>query len=205
MGPLVEEFEKKYWDHNQLVVGIDEAGRGPMAGPCMVGAVIFPIGFYDPSINDSKKLSKTKRDALVDVIKKHALWFDIITIDVETIDRLNIYRAVQDAMTRLAIAANVDVVLTDAMPLELVDSVEVVSIVKGDQRSMSIAAASILAKTSRDQYMEALDAEYPEYGFAGHKGYGTAKHKQAILKYGRTQYHRKSFKFKDETQISLDI
>lgn len=204
MGSLIDEFESVYWQDHQRVVGIDEAGRGPMAGPCMVSAVVFPQGFYDARINDSKQLSAKKREALSTIIVEHALWHQTIVVDVETIDRKNIYRAVQDAMHELALASQASVILTDAMPLTL-DGVMVQAIVKGDARSMSIAAASILAKTQRDAYMKALDRDYPEYGFASHMGYGTAKHKAAILQYGRTIHHRKTFKFKDETQLSLDI
>lgn len=205
MGSLVEEFETKYWNNNQLVVGIDEAGRGPMAGPCMVAAVVFPKGFYDASINDSKKLSHKQRETLISIIKDNALWYDIITIDEQTIDTLNIYKAVQASMNTLALSAPVDVVLTDAMPLPNIQEKEIISIIKGDSRSISIAAASILAKTARDKYMMELHDQYPMYGFDKHKGYGTKAHKEAILKFGRSPHHRTTFKFKDETQISFDI
>ena len=198
MGSLIEEFESIYWQQNKRVVGIDEAGRGPMAGPCMVSAVVFPLGFYDARINDSKKLSAKKREALRTLIVDNALWHQTLEVGVDVIDEKNIYRAVHDAMRELALASGCCVVLTDAMPLSL-DGVEVQAIVKGDARSMSIAAASILAKTARDALMKRLDESYPEYGFASNMGYGTPKHKQAMLKYGRTIHHRKTFKFKDET------
>lgn len=204
MGSLIEEFERPNWEQGHVVVGIDEAGRGPMAGPCMVAAVVFPKGFQDGRINDSKKLSPKKRAELVNLIQTNALWYQVDVIDVETIDRVNIYRAVQESMQRLAKQAPAQIVLTDAMPLPDINK-EVHAIVKGDARSISIAAASILAKTCRDQVMIELDAKYPEYGFKNHMGYGTKAHKEAILKYGRTSEHRKSFKFKDETQISFDI
>ncbi len=205
MGSLIEEFENVFWGQDKLVVGIDEAGRGPMAGPCMVAAVVFPKGFYHPDINDSKKLSKAKRERLVEIIENNALWYHVSTISEETIDAKNIYRAVQDEMTLLSKLYSVDVILTDAMPLPEIVDTEVHSIIKGDARSMTIAAASILAKTARDKYMIELDSKYPIYGFGKHMGYGTKAHKEAILKYGRTPHHRKTFKFKDEAQISFDI
>lgn len=204
MGSLIDEFEVKYWEQGKLVVGIDEAGRGPMAGPCVVSGVIFPKGFYDPRINDSKQLTEKKREELVSFIESNALWTATEIIPVAVIDRDNIYRATQRAMEKIAIESKAAIALTDAMPLEGVD-IPFEAIVKGDARSLSIAAASILAKTVRDGLMRMYDLEYPEYGFAKHKGYGTKMHKEAILKFGRCPIHRQSFRFKDETQISFDI
>ena len=201
---LLNEYEIKAWKNQKLVVGIDEAGRGPMAGPCVVCGVVFPIGYENELINDSKQLSQTKRESLVEIIKRDALAYEIKIVSVEAIDELNIYQATKLAMMDIAQKMQADLVLTDAMPFEA-DDKEVISIVKGDQLSISIAAASILAKTKRDEIMFELDALYPEYGFKDHKGYGTKKHKEAIFKYGRTPIHRKSFRFKDEGQISLDI
>ena len=201
---LLNEYEIKAWKNQKLVLGIDEAGRGPMAGPCVVCGVVFPIGYENELINDSKQLSQTKRESLVEIIKRDALAYEIKIVSVEAIDELNIYQATKLAMMNIAHKMQPDLVLTDAMPFELEDK-EVISIVKGDQLSISIAAASILAKTKRDEIMFEFDALYPEYGFKDHKGYGTKKHKEAILKYGRTPIHRKSFRFKDEGQISLDI
>lgn len=201
---LTQEFESKYWHQEKLVLGLDEAGRGPMAGPCVVAGVIFPKGYQNPEINDSKKMTDKKRQAIVKQIYEDALSYEIKIISVEMIDKYNIYRATQFAMASLAEKMKADVVLSDAMPLEVKDK-EVISIVKGDQRSISIAAASIIAKTVRDEMMIEYDALYPEYGFKNHKGYGTQKHKAAILKYGRTKIHRRSFRFKEEDQISFDI
>lgn len=201
---LLNEYEIKAWKNQKLVLGIDEAGRGPMAGPCVVCGVVFPIDYENELINDSKQLSQTKRESLVEIIKRDALAYEIKIVSVEAIDELNIYQATKLAMMDIAQKMQPDLVLTDAMPFELEDK-EVISIVKGDQLSISIAAASILAKTKRDEIMFEFDALYPEYGFKDHKGYGTKKHKEAILKYGRTPIHRKSFRFKDEGQISLDI
>lgn len=201
---LTEEFEKNYWALDKDVLGLDEAGRGPMAGPCVVCGVIFPKGYDNPLINDSKKLSDKKRQEIVEVIYQDAKVYQIEVVSVETIDELNIYKATQMAMEKIARDLNASVVLSDAMPLN-VENKEVVSIVKGDARSISIAAASIIAKTVRDAMMIELDAKYPKYGFKNHKGYGTKAHKEAILKYGRTSAHRKSFRFKEEVQMSLDI
>ncbi|RNM29059.1 ribonuclease HII [Erysipelothrix rhusiopathiae] len=204
MGSLIDEFEVNYWEQGKLVVGIDEAGRGPMAGPCVVSGVIFPKGYYDARINDSKQLSEKQRDELVSIIELNALWTFTEIIPVDIIDRDNIYRATQNAMKKIAIESKADIVLTDAMPFDDI-AIPVEAIVKGDARSLSIAAASILAKTVRDGLMKVYDLEFPEYGFAKHKGYGTKQHKEAILKFGRCPIHRKSFRFKDETQISFDI
>lgn len=200
---LIHEFEVPYWNEGHLVCGIDEAGRGPMAGPCVVCGVVFPIGFDHPDITDSKKLSPHKRQELVSLIQSEALMYCYEVVDVATIDTLNIYAATQQAMQHIADTLDAGVVLTDAMPLRTSKIHE--SLIKGDQRSLSIAGASILAKTYRDALMVEYDRSYPEYGFKKHKGYGTREHKQAILKYGRTPIHRSSFRFKDEKQISLDI
>lgn len=195
---LTQEFEQKFWNQQILVVGTDEAGRGPMAGPLVVAAVVFPIGFDHPLIDDSKKLSAKKREAVVEIIKESALWYDFEIVDEETIDTLNIYRATQRAMGLLVERSIGSYALTDAMPLVDTDK-PFDAIVKGDQRSLSIAAASILAKTERDAIMMQLDTLYPEYDFVHNKGYGTKKHKAAIAQYGRTKHHRKTFKFKDES------
>ncbi len=201
---LIEEFEALYWQEDKLLIGIDEAGRGPLAGPCVVCGVVFPMGYHNPEINDSKKLSESKRQKLKEIIMKDALYFDIQVVSVETIEKLNIYQATKQAMQNIAKNSDVSIVLTDAMPFKL-ENKEVIDIVKGDQRSISIAAASILAKTIRDELMMELDAIYPEYGFKTHKGYPTKKHKEAILKYGRTKAHRDNFRMKEEVLISLDI
>lgn len=200
---LTQEFEAKYWAQNKLVLGLDEAGRGPMAGPCVVVGVIFPKGYDNDLIDDSKKLSVKKRQEIVKMIYDDALEYGVGIIPVEDIDRLNIYQATKVAMEAIAHDLDCDVVLTDALPIDVNKETE--SIIKGDARSISIAAASIIAKTIRDQIMIEYDKKYPEYGFKNHKGYGTKKHKEAILKYGRTPIHRKSFRFKNEDQMSLDI
>lgn len=201
---LIKEFEKTYWDKLELVLGIDEAGRGPMAGPLVVSGVIFPINYDHPLINDSKKLTEKQRVSLALEIQSSAIWTKTIVVSPEEIDSSNIYKETQEAMTKIANESIAQMVLSDAMPLPNCDK-SYLSIIKGDQRSISIAAASILAKTKRDELMIAYDAVYPEYGFKSHKGYGTKKHKEAILKFGRCKIHRQTFRFKDENQISSDI
>lgn len=192
---LNKEFELPLWNQYETICGIDEAGRGPMAGPVVVASVIFPKYYDNEYINDSKKLSGKKRDALYDEIIKDCIWYQIEVVEPNVIDTLNIYRATQVAMKKLALKSKADIVLTDAMPLD--DTINHQSIIKGDTRSISIAAASIIAKTYRDRLMIEYDKIYPEYGFAKHKGYGTKQHKEAIHKYGRCPIHRASFQFKD--------
>lgn len=197
------EYEQAPWRLGQLVVGIDEAGRGPLAGPCLVCGVVFPIGYENDAINDSKQLSARKRDQLADVIRHDALAILIERVEADEIDRLNIYEATKQAMIRIALASGCQYVLSDAMklPLDLV----VEAIVKGDQKSVSIAAASIIAKTERDAIMLAYDAVYPEYGFAQHKGYGTKQHIAALAKFGPTPIHRQSFHVHQLEQMTLDL
>lgn len=186
------DYEHQYWPLEQLVVGIDEAGRGPLAGPLTVAGVIFPIGYENPDIYDSKALSEKKREELFQTIQEDALWFEIIQVGPEEIDKHNIYRADQITMEQIANDSKAPVVLTDAMPL-LIDDKKIIPLIKGDQKSISIAAASILAKVTRDHTMLAYDKEYPEYGFAKHKGYPTKQHLEALHTYGVTKIHRKSF------------
>lgn len=190
-------------DHDQILVGIDEAGRGPMAGPLVVSGVVFPYGYENKELDDSKKLTEKKREALFSIIKKDALWYEICFVDEPTIDMKNIYKATQDAMIEIAMAAPVSFVLTDAMKLPGVDK-DVSAIIKGDHKSISIAAASILAKVSRDHYMQHLAVLYPQYGFAKHKGYPTKAHKAALKQYGVLPCHRKSYgPVKEALEIKL--
>ena len=184
-------YEQPFWDKNQLVIGIDEAGRGPLAGPLIVAGVVLPIGYHHALINDSKQLSEKKRKLLFHEIMSNACEVIIVIVDETTIDRENIYQATRQAMANIARCSIAQAVLTDAMPLTLDKSVT--SIIKGDSKSISIAAASIIAKVIRDTKMKHLDKIYPEYGFAKHKGYGTKAHIDAIQIYGITPIHRKSF------------
>lgn len=188
------KFEQQAYDlGKKYIVGLDEAGRGPMAGPLVVGAVIFPQGYYNDKINDSKKLTEKKREELYQIIIQEALAYQIEIIDVADVDRLNVYQASKkgmiDAIDYLSIRP--DYALTDAMPLG--DVIEHQAIVKGDAKSLSIGAASILAKVTRDHIMNDYAKIYPEYGFEKHKGYPTKQHKEALKAYGVTPIHRRSF------------
>lgn len=196
-------YEHEFWEKNLLVTGIDEAGRGPLAGPLSVAGVVFPVGYENPEIYDSKSLSEKKRNILYDVILKDALWYEIIEVSEETIDRYNILEADRRAMNQIAIDSIGNVILTDAMKLG-VDK-PVTDLIKGDQKSVSIAAASILAKVTRDRIMEMYDGIYPEYGFAKNKGYPTKAHLEAIDQYGIVKIHRKSFGPVKARQLKFDF
>ncbi|WP_394120552.1 ribonuclease HII [Planococcus donghaensis] len=177
-----------------LVAGIDEAGRGPLAGPVVTAAVILPEDCSSLiGLNDSKQLSKAKRDQFAEIIKKIAISYSVHIQPPEEIDRVNIYRATKGSMAAAALALSPapDIVLADAMMLNLPMPCE--SIIKGDAKSLSIAAASILAKTGRDALMEEYAAQYPQYGFEKHAGYGTKEHVSALEKHGPCRIHRKTF------------
>ena len=197
------EYELKYWKENTLVCGIDEAGRGPLAGPLVTAGVVFPVGYENPDIYDSKAISEKKRNELYDVIRRDALRFEILIISEKDIDRLNIYRADQVAMGDIAVHLGTSVVLSDAMPLQTGQTC--IPLIKGDQKSISIAAGSILAKVTRDRIMEYYDRIYPGYGFAKHKGYPTREHLSALDQYGITPIHRLSFGPVAGRQMSLDL
>ena len=197
------DYEHEAWAAGKLVLGIDEAGRGPLAGPLVCAGVVFPAGYENPEIYDSKAISEKKRDILFDVIKEDALYYEIRSVTPEEIDRYNIYRADQMAFAEIAEDLPADVVLTDAMPLE--NDSRVIPLVKGDQKSVSIAAGSILAKVTRDRIMKEYDAVYPQYGFAKHKGYPTRQHLAAIETYGITEIHRRSYGPVAATQMKLDL
>ncbi len=186
------EYEKLAWEKGLTVVGIDEAGRGPLAGPLVVAGVVFPVGYDSGEINDSKQLTEKKRERLYDIIIKDALFYQIEIVEPEEIDRINILEADRAAMARIALAAPTDIVLTDAVDLYIKKNVT--SLIKGDTLSCSIAAGSILAKVTRDRLMYEYDKLYPEYGFAKHKGYGTKAHMEALRKYGACPIHRRSFR-----------
>lgn len=191
------DYQNQFYSKKvKLIVGVDEAGRGPLAGPVVAAAVIFPRAYINKEINDSKQLSEKKREELFETIKKDAIAYGVGIVDAETIDKLNIYEATKVAMTEAIknLKTKFDLILTDAMPLKGFD-VEVVPIIKGDAKALPIAAASIIAKVTRDHMMDELDKKYPEYGFKEHKGYGTAKHMEALKKYGPVKgLHRFSYK-----------
>lgn len=177
-----------------LIAGVDEAGRGPLAGPLVVGAVILPIGCHLPSINDSKKLSAKQREQLYHVIKKVAISVQHTIIDIDVIDQLNIYNATVHGMYHVIneLHQKPHAVLIDAVPLPDLE-MHSLSLIGGDAISASIGAASIIAKVERDKLMLELDKQFPQYGFAKHKGYGTAEHLKALQQYGPCPIHRKSF------------
>lgn len=197
------DYEHTYWPMDQLIVGIDEAGRGPLAGPLSVAGVVFPVGYENPYIYDSKALTEKKRDELFEVIKDDALWFEIIEVSEEEIDRYNILEADRRAMKQIALDAPCNIVLTDAMKLDIDKTV--IDLIKGDQKSISIAAGSILAKVTRDRIMLEYDAIYPQYGFAKNKGYPTKAHMEAIEQYGITPIHRRSYGPVKFHQEQLDL
>lgn len=191
----------------KAVAGVDEVGRGPLAGPVVAAAVILPLGFTHPEIKDSKMLSAKQREKLAPIIQQSAECWSLGSIDVDGIDRLNILRASLTAMAQAlqGLSCRPDCALIDGnqrIPSEIfaefgcntVQPLYQRTIVKGDQVCLSIAAASIIAKVARDQMMVAFDKQYPEYGFAGHKGYGSAAHLAALQRYGPTPIHRRSFK-----------
>lgn len=189
------EFENKaYADGYKTVCGIDEAGRGPLAGPVCAAAVILPEGLIIEGLNDSKKLSEKKREALYDVITEKAVAYGIAMVDEKTIDEINILQATFLAMRNAVDALSVkpDCALIDGNQKPGL-SIEERTIIKGDAKSMSVAAASILAKVTRDRYMLELDEKYPEYQFNKHKGYGTKLHYECIEKFGASEVHRRTF------------
>lgn len=191
----LHEFDLAYMDRGiAQLAGVDEAGRGPLAGDVYAAAVILPRDFYIPDINDSKKLTEAKREKLFPIIKQNALAYCIASVGAAVIDEINILQATFLAMRQAVdgLAVLPDYVLIDgnrdpglSVPGECV--------VKGDGKSQSIAAASILAKVARDNYMYTMAEKYPQYGFEKHKGYGTKLHVARILEYGACEIHRKTF------------
>ena len=189
----MKEYEYGYEDH-VLLCGIDEVGRGPLAGPVVAGAVILPRDCQILYLNDSKKLSEKKREALFLEIKEKAVAYAVGVVGAEKVDEINILQATYEAM-RLAVGklgVEPQVLLNDAVTIPGLP-MEQVPIIKGDAKSVSIAAASVLAKVTRDHMMEEYDTLFPEYGFAKHKGYGTAAHISALKEYGPCPIHRRSF------------
>ena len=195
--PIAPDFsieQKSIATGKQTIAGVDEAGRGPLAGPVTAAAVILDPNNMPDGLNDSKKLTEKRRELLFDEILKtsHVAW---CSLNAETIDFINIreaaLRAMEISIHRLPIKANYAMIDGRDVPKGLTDIGE--AFVKGDARSLSIAAASIIAKVVRDRMMVEADKHFPEYGFAGHKGYGSKKHREAILKFGGCSLHRKSF------------
>lgn len=195
-----QEIDKLLFEHEEqekghcLIAGVDEVGRGPLAGPVCVACVMMPLDDLIEGVDDSKKLSEKKREMLFEIIKEKAICYSVQMIDEQTIDKINILEATKLAMKNAINSMDVkpDIVLVDAINKLDVD-VEIRGIVKGDALSYSIGCASILAKVTRDRLMCELAKEYPEYGFEKHKGYGTKQHIDALKTYGPCVYHRLSF------------
>lgn len=193
----------------KYIAGVDEVGRGPLAGPVVVAAVILPLNLRIKGINDSKKLSLKKRNELYKIILNEALAVNVSFIDERVIDEINIYEATKKGMLEVISGLKIkpEHVLIDAMPLREL-AIAHTSIIHGDALSASIGAASIIAKVTRDEYMDKMDIKYPNYGFKHHKGYCTKEHLEALEKYGPCEIHRKSFapvkKFYTK-QLTLDL
>ena len=190
------KYEKELYKENyKLIGGVDEVGRGPLVGPVVAACCVLPSDFYLEGLTDSKKLSEKKRDIFFEYIKEHAIAYGVGVVSPERMDEINIYEASREAMI-IAIKEvqkqiPLEVVLVDAMPLNI--DIKSISIIHGDALSISIAAASVIAKVTRDKMMYELDKKYPEYGFASHKGYPTKKHIEAINKYGLIEGYRKTY------------
>lgn len=188
-------YESEYYAQGvQYVAGVDEAGRGPLAGPLVIAAVILSRNAFIAGLNDSKQLSAGKRDKLYDEIIAKAVAIEVNVVSVSNIDKYNIYAATQRGMAQVLehLPVQPQVALIDAMPVTA-KNMECVPIVHGDALSASIAAASIIAKVTRDRIMERLDTLFPAYGFAHNKGYGSGAHMQAIAEFGATKWHRRSY------------
>lgn len=192
----LKEIEKEFHEKGiKYICGIDEAGRGPLAGPVCVASVIMPENSMIEGVNDSKKVSEKKREMLYDKIIEEAISYSVAIISEKEIDEINILNATKKGLTQSIAGLNVkpELILVDA--LDKIDTLGIPykPIIKGDALAYSISAASILAKVTRDRIMRQMDEIYPEYGFAGHKGYGTAKHIAAIKEFGLCDIHRRSF------------
>ena len=177
-----------------LIAGVDEVGRGPLIGPVVAAAVILPANFKLEGLTDSKKLSEKKREQFYEIIKKEAIAIGVGKISEKRIDEINIYEATKEAMKEAInnLSVKPEHILIDAMPLEL--DIPTTSIIKGDLLSVSISAASVIAKVERDHMLYDIDSEFPMYDLKNNKGYGTKKHLEAIKEYGITKYHRLSYK-----------
>lgn len=192
----LKEFENKlYKEGLRYIAGIDEAGRGPLAGPVVIGCVIMPQDSFIEYVNDSKKVSETKREMLYDKIKNEAIAWSTGIVWQDEIDEINILNATKKALTMAIdnLKVKPDKIIVDALDKIETREIPYISVIKGDAKIYSISAASIIAKVTRDRIMREYDEIYPEYGFSGHKGYGTAKHIQAIKEHGICPLHRKSF------------
>ena len=192
----IKEIEKDLYSKGfKNICGIDEAGRGPLAGPVVVAGVIMPQDSMIEGINDSKKVTEKRREKLYDVIREEAISYSIAVIDHHVIDDINILNATKQGVTEVVDGLDVkpDLIIVDALTHINTRGIPYEPIIKGDAKCYNIAAASILAKVTRDRIMRQWDEVYPQYGFISHKGYGTAKHIAAIKEYGLCPIHRRSF------------
>ena len=192
----IKELEKDLYSKGfKKICGIDEAGRGPLAGPVVVAGVIMPEDSMIEGINDSKKVTEKRREKLYDIIKEEAISYSIAVIDHNVIDEINILNATKQGVTDVVDGLDVkpDLIIVDALTHINTRGIPYEPIVKGDAKCYNIAAASILAKVTRDRIMRQWDEIYPQYGFSSHKGYGTAKHISAIKEYGLCPIHRRTF------------
>lgn len=192
----LKQMEKELYEKGfEKICGIDEAGRGPLAGPVVVAGVIMPQDSMIEGINDSKKVSEKKREKLYDLIIEEAISYSVAIIGQDVIDEINILNATKQGLTAVVEGLDIkpNLILVDALTHIDTKGIPYDSIIKGDAKCYNIAAASILAKVTRDRIMREWDEIYPQYGFSSHKGYGTAKHIQAIKEYGLCPIHRRSF------------
>ena len=197
---------KTQFSNYDYEAGVDEAGRGSLAGPVTASAVILPKGYKNKQLNDSKKISPTRREVLRKEIEKNAIAYSVINISAKIIDKRNILNATFMAMNSAIKKLNVvpQFIIVDGNRFRNYLDIPSKCIVKGDQKYLNIAAASILAKTYRDKFMTNLHIDHPRYKWKKNKGYGTPEHRASIIKYGRTKFHRKTYKLKEE-QLKLDI
>jgi ribonuclease HII len=202
----MNSFERR--DHQRgyrLIAGIDEAGRGPLAGPVVAAAVILPTDYENPEIKDSKKLSSRKRERLYEIIKHDALSTGLGVVEASVIDAVNVFQATLMAMKEavLNLSLKPDYLIIDGSCCIFVPLPQE-AVVKGDSRSISVASASIIAKVSRDSIMEIYHRQFPQYNFLKNKGYGTGEHREAIKKYGRCKIHRRSFNIKEKCPLQIN-
>lgn len=194
---ILKQEELKLYDNPKIkyICGIDEAGRGPLAGPVVVGAVVMPKDSFIEGVNDSKKVSEKKREKLYDEITQNAIAWSVGIVDQKTIDEINILNATKLALKKAleGLSQRPDVIMVDALDKMDTLGIPYISVIKGDAKVYSISAASIIAKVTRDRIMREWDTVYPAYGFAKHKGYGTADHIKAIKENGPCMLHRESF------------
>ena len=200
----MREYEEMY-DTFSYICGIDEAGRGPLAGPVVVAAVIMPKDSMIEGVNDSKKVSEKKREKLYELIIEEAISYSVGIVDQNEIDRINILNATKEGLTMAVKELNPrpDLIIVDALTKIDTDGIPYQSIIKGDATCYSISAASIIAKVTRDRIMRQWDEIYPQYGFAKHKGYGTKAHMEALRRHGPCPLHRRSFAPVSQMELSI--